>query len=163
MTADPLVFLRATLDAAEEAANKAAALCGCHPPASSWAFGDESTDGRILVVSDPHPGTRRRLHRRWNGTYGDMFAASHIALHDPDAVLRRITADRKQLELHAAVPNHGRFSERSCDEWADCGCDPSEPPVCRSCRNHAGDPVEAPCATVENLAEGWGWTPPATG
>lgn len=30
--------------------------------------------------------------------------------HDPAAVLRRIAADWKQLQLHAAVPNHGWFS-----------------------------------------------------
>jgi hypothetical protein len=45
-----VVWLRETLDAAEGAATKAAALCGCHPPAPHWSFrdGDGPTDGRIL-------------------------------------------------------------------------------------------------------------------
>lgn len=148
VTTDPLVFLRATLDAAEEAANKAAALCGCHPPAPSWAFGDESTDGRILVVGDPHPGTRRRLHRRWNGSYGDMFAANHIVLHDPAAVLRRIAADRKKIAEHPVVTGWDGSSHNGR--------------VCATCAQDAhdgglsGDPY--PCTTLRLVAEGWGWT-----
>jgi hypothetical protein len=154
MTADPLAWLHATLDAAEAAAHEAAALCGCHPEAPAWSFGDESTDGRILVVDDPHPSMRRKLNRRWNGSYDGLFAAEHIAAHDPAATLRRIAADRKQLDLHAAV--RGRFSQHGCP--ALCDGTHEEPPVCRSCRSYADDPIEAPCPTVEILAEGWGWT-----
>jgi hypothetical protein len=44
------------IDATEAVARKAAELCGCHPPSPHWTFGDETTDGRILVDDDPHPG-----------------------------------------------------------------------------------------------------------
>ncbi|MEU5596670.1 DUF6221 family protein [Streptomyces sp. NPDC020298] len=98
-----VVWLREAMDAAGLAARKAAELCGCHPAAPLWTFGDETTDGRILVVDDPHPGIKRKIGRRWNGSYEGVFMAEHVVRHDPAAVLRRITADRKQLDLHAPV------------------------------------------------------------
>lgn len=156
MIADPLAYLHSAHAAAEKAAEAAAQVCGCHPPVPKWEFGDETTKGRILIVGDPHPRLHRKMGRRWNGSYEGMFTAQHIVANDPAAVLRRIAADRKQLELHAAVPDHGRFSERGCD--ATCDGVHDEPPVCRSCRNYTGDPIEAPCDTVEILAEGWGWS-----
>ncbi|MFJ2630853.1 hypothetical protein ACIO6U_02665 [Streptomyces sp. NPDC087422] len=93
----------------------------------------------------------------WHTDYCDEDGEPFHAANDPAAVLRRIAADRKLLELHAAVPDHGRFSERTCEE-SGCDGDHSAPPVCRTCRTHAGDPTEAPCQTVEILAEAWGWT-----
>lgn len=98
---DELVaFLNACLDEDGQAARKAAALCGCHPEAPSWSFGDESTDGRILVVDDPHPGVRRKLGRRWNGSYEGLFMAEHIVRHDPARVLREIEAKRQMVKMH---------------------------------------------------------------
>ncbi|WP_158997216.1 DUF6221 family protein [Streptomyces aureus] len=93
------VWLRDVMDAAELAAQKAAEVCGCHPPAPSWSFrdGDEPTDGRILVVDDPHPRPKRKIGRRWNTSYEGLFMAQHIVRHDPAAVLRRIAADRMML------------------------------------------------------------------
>ncbi|MFD5848319.1 DUF6221 family protein [Streptomyces chartreusis] len=99
---DVLAWLESAIAAREEAAQKAAALCGCHPSAPSWSFqdGDGPTDGRILVVNDPHPEAKRKIARRWNGTYDGLFMAQHVVFHDPVSVLRRCAADRKLLELH---------------------------------------------------------------
>ncbi|MEU0818937.1 DUF6221 family protein [Streptomyces mirabilis] len=142
-----VVWLRETMDAAERTASRAAGLCGCHPPAPSWEFGDESTDGRILVVDEPHPGMKRKIGRRWNGSYEGMAMAEHIVRHDPEAVLRRIAADRKQLAEHAENPY-------------DLG-------YCRTCTVHEEGwavpvPAELPCPTIRNLAEGYGWTEETT-
>ncbi|WP_188274395.1 DUF6221 family protein [Streptomyces sp. CBMA152] len=93
-----VVWLREAMDAAELAAQKAAELCGCHPPSPAWAFGDEATEGRILIVNDPHPGVKRKIHRRWSGSYEGLYMAEHIVRHDPAAVLHRIAADRKLLD-----------------------------------------------------------------
>lgn len=71
--------------------------------------------------------------------------ADHIAaVADPEAVLRRCAAERKILDEHPNV-NEG-----------DCG----------TCVNghwgyptHGGSsPASWPCATIRNLAEGYGWT-----
>lgn len=93
---------------------------------------------------------------------GDMYesmkqqASDHIALNDPASVLRRCAADRKILELHQGVADHGRFSEPECP--ADCDGQHDGPPVCMACRDYAGDPLASPCFTVRFLAEGYGWT-----
>lgn len=92
---DLITFLRARLDEDEQAARKAASLCGCHQDAPSWRFGDEATDGRILVADDPHPHVKRKLGRRWNGSYDGLFMAEHIARHDPARVLRDVDAKRQ--------------------------------------------------------------------
>lgn len=103
-------------------------------------------------------------------TFGDVFKetvvfnegspteeqAEHIALNDPASVLRRCAADRKLLELHQAVPDHGRYSEALCPP--DCAGEHSGPLVCVSCRDYVGDPVDAPCPTAVAIAEGYGWT-----
>lgn len=127
-----VVWLREAMDAAEEAAQKAAELCGCHPPAPHWSFrdGDGPTDGRILVVGDPHPTLKRKIGRRWNGSYEGVAMAEHVVRHDPAAVLRRIAADRKTLD--------------DCD-------DVLHDFVFGAFRKLAED-------TVRNLAEGYGWT-----
>lgn len=95
-------WLREQLDADEDAAHKAAELCGCHPPAPSWSFhdGDGPTDGRILVVGEPHPTIKRKLGRRWNGSYDGLFMAGHIVRHDPAQVLRDVEADRQLLAAY---------------------------------------------------------------
>lgn len=100
MTHDLAAFLRARLDDDEQAAHKAAALCGCHPESPSWTFGDESTDGRILVVNDPHPDVRRKLSRRWNGSYGGLFTAEHIVRHDPTRILAEVKAKRRIIDRY---------------------------------------------------------------
>lgn len=106
---DELVrFLNACLDEDAKAARKAAALCGCHPPAPSWTFrdGDEPTDGRILVVDEPHPGIKRKISRRWNRSYEGMFMAEHIVRHDPARALAEVDAKRQIIRLHSFGTGH---------------------------------------------------------
>ncbi|MFD8626635.1 DUF6221 family protein [Streptomyces hygroscopicus] len=98
----------------------------------------------------------RRADESLATTELDADLAQHIALNDPESVLRRCAADRKILELHQAVPDHGRYSEPECP--ADCDRQHSGPPVCMACRDYAGDPLQAPCHTMLALAEGYGWT-----
>lgn len=97
-----VAFLRSRLQEDEDAARKAAELCGCHPPAPSWSFrdGDEPTDGRILVVDDPHPLPKRKIGRRWNNSYEGLFMAEHIVRYDPGRVLTEVQAKRKIVDLY---------------------------------------------------------------
>jgi hypothetical protein len=135
------------IDETDAAARKAAALCGCHPPSPHWAFGDETTDGRILVDDDPHPGAKRKIGRRWNGSYEGMFMAEHVVRHDPAAVLRRCEADRKILDTHSPIgggwPGHYVCS--------GCGYDGGYCP--EPYTEHVND-----CPTLLALAEGYGLT-----
>lgn len=98
--ADLVPFLRARYDEEEQAALTAATLCGCHPPALAWSFrdGDEPTDGRILVVDDPHPRQKRKIGRRWNGSYEGLAMAEHIVRHDPAHVLADLKGKRAVLD-----------------------------------------------------------------
>lgn len=131
--AELITAFRAALDAEAKAAHTAAAVCGCHPEAPSWSFGDEQTDGRIVVDNEPHPTIRRKIGRRWNGSYEGMFMAQHIVRHDPAFVLADIAAKRKLLdellaEPHASV-SPGGSTEIYCGadygtgEPCDCGRD----------------------------------------
>jgi hypothetical protein len=92
-------FLRARYAEEAQAAQKASALCGCHPPKPSWTFGDDKTDGRILVEDEPHPNIKRRIGRRWSGTYEGLFMAQHIVRHDPAHVLADIEAKRAVVDF----------------------------------------------------------------
>lgn len=109
-------FLDARLNDDEAALRKAAELCGCHLPAPSWAFDDEETDGRILVSGEPHPELKRRLGRRWNGSYDGLFAAQHIVRHDPARVLREVNAKRRLLDEHPNV-NDGSCGTCVTPQW----------------------------------------------
>jgi hypothetical protein len=111
------------IDHTETAARKAAELCGCHPPSPHWTFGDETTDGRILVVDEPHPGTKRKIGRRWNGSYEGMSMAEHVVRHDPAAVLRRCEADRRILTRHRLNPDAYWYEAAACHgcgTFGDC-------------------------------------------
>jgi hypothetical protein len=68
----------------------------------------------------------------------------HIARNGPTAVLRRIAAGRKILELHQPVPGWP-------DECTMCLSDRGSWPETWSGDNY-------PCQTVRLLADGWGWT-----
>ncbi|MEI5100330.1 DUF6221 family protein [Streptomyces sp. PmtG] len=134
----------------ERLARRAAGLCGCHPPAPSWSVrdGDGPTDGRILIVDDPHPGLKRKISRRWNGSYEGLFMAEHVVHHDPASVLRRCVADRKILEEHAPMGG-GWPSHYACEGCGYDGADYcSDPNV-----GHVND-----CPTLLALAEGYGLT-----
>jgi succinylarginine dihydrolase len=137
-----VVWLREAMDAAERDA-EAASKDGTPDWYAKEHFAVADAAGEPVVYDEGRPTPDQ---------------VRHIVRHDPAAVLRRIAADRQQLAQHAAVPDHGRLSDHgACDKF---GCDDAheQPTVCRSCRNYAGDPIEAPCPTIENLAEGWGWS-----
>jgi hypothetical protein len=98
-------------------------------------------------------GSERDVSARASGdtvadgvTYGDMWepmkqeACDHIALNDPESVLRRCAADRKLLELHQPMDNEAEMAVY-CTE-----CDVS------------GNYPYYPCPTLRALAEGYGWT-----
>lgn len=110
------------IDETERLARHAAALCGCHPPAPAWSFrdGDGPTDGRILIVDEPHPTLKRKIGRRWNGSYEGLFMAEHIVHNDPAAVLRRCEADRKILARHRLNPDvHFEPACLGCGTYGD--------------------------------------------
>lgn len=104
---DLVAFLRARLNEDERAAQSAASVCGCHPEAPSWSFDDEATDGRIVLVDEPHPRTRRKIGRRWNGSYEGLFMAQHVVRHDPARVLREVAAKRRIVDRYAWLREHG--------------------------------------------------------
>jgi hypothetical protein len=120
-----LAFVNARLDEREAAARKAASGCGCHPPTPSWAFDDEATDGRIVIVGDPHPDIARKLTRRWNRSYDGLFHAAHIALNDPAYVLDDVAAKRLILsdayeplrELESAIQDENDTGEDPSINW----------------------------------------------
>lgn len=70
--------------------------------------------------------------------------AQHIALNDPPSVLRRCTADRKILSVHAALGFDGSVH---CD---GCGVDYESGPLVENVND---------CPTLLALAEGYGLTP----
>ena len=80
--------------------------------------------------------------------YGDMYepmrqeACDHIALNDPESVLRRCAADRR------LIAEHGPFSER---DWGckGCGLDGLEELI----TSYYED-----CPVLVAIAEGYGWT-----
>lgn len=147
-------FLEARLAEDEKAAQSAAALCGCHPPAPSWHYGDEDTEGRIVVVDDPHPHPqsplpRPALNRRWHRTYRDLFAAEHITRWDPARVLRDVEAKRRILKRHSP-------GDPAAAPWA--------PNWCEGCgtSGYCDDPRTADvneCPELRDLAAAYDWHP----
>ena len=79
---------------------------------------------------------------------GDRDVAYHIALHDPDNVLRRCAADRKILNRHRLDPD-AHWSDRTmcegCGTTGDCDW-----PVTGNLND---------CLELLDLAEGYGLTP----
>lgn len=142
-----VVWLREAMDAARRLAEAAAEGTG----SASWeyqAHGSLEAAGPagsvVAVGSQDHLGPKP-------GTF--------MAANDPAAVLVRIDADRKQLDEHHPVPDHGRFSHSygtKCPISCEGECR-SEPQVCLTCRDSSGDPIEAPCNSMMFLAEGYGW------
>lgn len=151
-----LAYLEHAIAAREEAAQASVEQATVH-----LAGAAPSLVGIWHVVDRPATGTFVATSDQWGRiaevvpTYGGAHA-DHVALNDPQSVLRRCAADRKLVALHAVVPDHGRFTEGECPP--DCDGEHTTPPVCFSCRTYAGDPVQAPCATLRVVAEGYGWT-----
>jgi hypothetical protein len=131
MTADPLVYLTAALDAAEKAA-EAAKGTGDGNWTLDETYGessrieDKSRRGRVIVYDEGAP---------------DEDEAAHIVRHDPAAVLRRVAADRRILAGHV-------------NAWGGCStCTDRSNPDPRQ-----WGIIVYPCDTVRLMAEGWGWT-----
>ena len=149
-----VVWLREALDAAQRDAEAAAR-----------AFPEWDCDEFVKEIRDvPNAGTVAFIAVT---EYGP-----HIVRNSPAAVLRRIAADRKTLDLHTP--------EWATVEWPDDQNGKGEAQVCQSCGNKDIDQwlnwrrcygehgeftegvrppyIVAPCATLLLLAEGYGWT-----
>lgn len=145
MTIDPLAYARAEMDAAEKAAEKARdfdyARCGSWEARGPYPAADGEADG----VSRPRGNLRSEIGR------DDIFLEAelpwdlipHMARHDPAAVLRRIKADRKLIELHAESDFPYNPDDGPGDYSWTARCD--------------GCYEDAPCTTLRLIAEGWGW------
>ncbi|MFJ9988598.1 DUF6221 family protein [Streptomyces globisporus] len=125
----------AYLDAAIARVETAARATTDHQPYDQWdAVGDDRDTEtarmhwEVLKVARMYPTPAAR----------DL--AQHIALHDPESVLRRCAADRKLIALHRPV--------EMVEEMAD---------VCTACEVTGNYPYY-PCATLRVIAEGYGWT-----
>lgn len=128
MSGGPVAFLNATLDEAEKTALAAKGDGDGVWERDGIPFLDDSriedrSRGRVIVYDEGAPTQEE---------------ADHIVRHDPAAVLRRITADRKQLARHRDDGNGKCVECGQGYELADWGPD-------------------APCDTIRDLAEGWGW------
>jgi hypothetical protein len=136
-------WLRVTIEA-----RRATAQAALHGGEGRWE--QEDADRRPGLIVDE----RGEVVTYDEGSPTDEQTA-HITDNDPRDTIARCEADLAILDEHAAVPDHGRFSDNPpglCDDH--CGCEDRDQ-VCRSCRNYAGDPREAPCRTVVLLASGY--------
>jgi hypothetical protein len=148
---DPLVYLRATHAAVQAEAEAARdidyAQCGVWEARGPYPSASGEADG----VSRPRGNLRAQIGR------DDIFLDAelpwglipHMARHDPAAVLRRITADKKLIAAHPVTTEvrdirMTRFGCQTCHKW--------------------DDRVEGRgyCDTILALAEGWGWTEETT-
>lgn len=144
----------ATIDVTERdarpAAWKDAHWAVAEQPAAKW--GEEEPDPVVLADGKPII--------RLNTEYAGHLAVDHVVRQAPAATLRRCAADRRVVERHRPVGDHGRFS----DDWADDCPNPGDcahterPPVCMTCRDYAGDPVPAPCPDLLDRADAYGIT-----
>ncbi|MER8002992.1 DUF6221 family protein [Streptomyces sp. NPDC095613] len=97
-----------------------------------------------IAAGDYLWGTKYLLLRRGDESKAssemDADLADHLALHDPESVLRRCAADRKLLELHAGRMHSCPAKDETgyLDEWT-----------------HFGGAYA--CPVLELLAEGYGW------
>ena len=134
MTADPLAYVRDALDKAERAA-----LVAAEPeawvelnrsPRAAWYVQHWADPDVTAVVADPDSSAYPVVVTTVGMEEADADArAAHIALHDPEAVLRRIAADREILE----------DCENIIGGW------------------HHEETQEFANTIIRNLAEGWGW------
>lgn len=133
-----VAFLERAITATERAAQDA-----CEGGAGRWQSGwcpeEELEEGET-------PGSGVVDERDKTVVYDEGYPTKpqsvHIALHDPESVLRRCAADRK------LIAEHGPFSttDLSCK---GCGLDSYEDMVTGYYEN---------CPVLGALAEGYGWT-----
>lgn len=153
MSGDPLAWVRAEMDAAEKVALAAQAETG--PRWRSYYKQVLAPDSKY--GEDPADANTAE-------------AATHIARHGPDAVLRRIAADRKLLELHPQMTYRSKASEGALrsmygPHW-EARLSRLDDRYCETCHIEDGvispDPQGRPCDTVRLIAESWGWTEETT-
>lgn len=117
-----VVWLRETMDAAQRDAEAAAERAW----SPHWEYDDHVNEIRDLNNGN----TLATIYHPEIGAY--------VAANGPAAVLLRIAADRKLLELHHDVD--GKCAECAQGyELMDWG-------------------PNFPCQTIRHVAEGWGWT-----
>ncbi|MFF2864596.1 DUF6221 family protein [Streptomyces rubiginosohelvolus] len=127
---DILAYLDRAISKTEKTARAAA-----EDTELGWTDGDELGDA---VYGATYVGTIA------SDPYGFMSEGtrSHIALHDPESVLRRCAADRK------LIAEHGPCSDQDLG-CKGCGFNNQE----ESMVDHYED-----CPVLLHLAEGYGWT-----
>jgi Family of unknown function (DUF6221) len=145
VTADPLAWVRAEMDAAEKVAREAAMAVGrtgyengvLVEPVARWGD-DLAADGQHWVSNyatvkrqRTAAGEKGRTVAECGG-FGTGPIAAHVARHDPAAVLRRIKAERKALDECEEV--------LAVDGW------------------EYDDAPTLAATVIRGVAEGWGWT-----
>lgn len=133
MTGEMMVWLAAELDRREQTARDAQGAW--EGVADGWRIRIADEQGRTVA----HLPIRLGAEGTPEDPGGDYATATHIETHDPQAVLRRVAADRKTLELH--------------DRPHECSI-------------YRGDDIDTcawvmegeVCDTVRLIAEGYGWT-----
>jgi len=148
-----VVWLRATLDAVQRAAEATTPV----PVAGEWAAVRDkhaADDAPLTIIQGQNEDDPDYENYSSNvpviahaAEWQDEAEANlrFIALNDPAAVLRRIAADRKLLDLHR-------------DDGGDCAvcADPLEASDdSEGSREWSRSAQRFPCATVRLLAEGW--------
>lgn len=143
MTADPLAFLRATLDTAQAVA-EAAAKRAWSP---HWEY-----DDMVHEIRDLKNGN----------TLANVYfheIGKHVEATNPASVLRRIAAERRMLDDLLAERHHVNDG----DDWYTCAAATED--------RDGGETVDdtrrgKPCdcgrdarvnRRVQTMAEGWGW------
>lgn len=109
---------------ARHAAHESAGRWTANHEGYSHAVSDDA--GEVVVYNEGAPSDAQ---------------SGHIALHDPESVLRRCAADRKLIELHAGRMHSCPAKDETgyLDEWTHFGYDDA-------------------CPALRLLAEGYGWT-----
>jgi hypothetical protein len=164
VTADPLTFLRAAHAEAEKAAEAATP--------GPWSARTYGPGGRHRVLGGPSVqpglGSDTRTVCRTDAYPADWPTevvnptadVRHMALHDPAAVLRRITAERALMADLLAE----RHFVNDGDCWYTCRAATEERDGGENCNDaERGKPCDCGRDTRVNrrlrlLAEGWGWT-----
>lgn len=149
------VWLREAMDAAERDAKEATP--------GPWVVRGLGRHDQAAIVQDS--GARNAMSLPIGPAFMDAQGsratadARHAARHDPAAVLRRIAADRKLLDLHTTPHTVVELAVEPVGELfcGECGgpCTHMGEAECEICGQDG-------CDTVRLLAEGWGWTEEAT-
>lgn len=165
---NPLVWVRAEMDAAEAEALAATAGPWWYNPGKQWldpeAFEryDLAKGEEFVGYGGPSPFVGAVAATGPASNPQSMADAAFIARHDPAAVLRRIAADRALIDDLLAE----RHFVNDGDCWYTCTAATEEHDGGANCDDdRRGKPCD--CGRdprvqrrVRLVAEGWGWTAP---